>query len=97
MFFHLGTGEGMKLHFEAAGFEEIASVRLSSMLVYESAEDALGAAFEGGPVAMAYSRFDEVTRDEVHAEYLASIEPFKDGSGYEIPGEFVITQGINPA
>ena len=95
MFFHLGTDEGMRLHFEAADFGEIASVRLSSLLQYEDSEDALGAAFEGGPVAMAYSRFEPPVRDEVHAEYLESIEAYKDGSGYLIPGEFVITQGIN--
>ena len=35
------------------------------------------AAFVGGPVAMAYSRFDETMRNEAHAEYLASIAAFK--------------------
>lgn len=94
MFFHLGAGEGMKLHFEAADFDDIASVRLESMLVYDGPDEALGAAFAGGPVAMAYSRFDEKTKDEVHAEYLASIEPFRSDQGYEIPGEFVIAQGV---
>jgi SAM-dependent methyltransferase len=93
MFFNLGTDEGMRLHFEAAEFDEVASVRLSTLLVYDRPEDALGAVFQGGPVAMAYSRFDEPTCEEVHAEYLNSIEPFKDGSGYQIPGEFVVTQG----
>lgn len=95
MFFHLGTDEGMRLHFEAAEFGEIASVRVSSLLQYEDSEDALGAAFEGGPVAMAYSRFEPQVRDQVHAEYLESIEAYRDGSGYLIPGEFVITQGMN--
>ncbi len=94
MFFHLGTDEGMRLHFETAEFDQVASVRLSSILVYESSEDALGAAFEGGPVAMAYSRFEPSVRDEVHAEYLESIEAHKDRAGYQIPGEFVISQGI---
>ena len=93
MFFQLGTGEGMRLHFEAAAFEDVASVRIDTVLEYESPEDAVSAAFEAGPVAMAYSRFDANTREEVHAEYLESIEPFRNGSGYEIPGEFVVTRG----
>jgi hypothetical protein len=62
-------------------------------LRYDSARHAVAAAFAGGPVALAYSRFDDRTRAEAHAEYLASIEPYNRGSGYEIPGEFVIASG----
>ena len=40
-------------------------------------------------MALAYSRFDDDTRNEAHAEYLESIGPYRNGSGYEIPGEFV--------
>ena len=54
----------------------------------------MGAAFAGGPVAMAYSRFDDETRAEVHAEYLASIEAFRSQKGYRIPGEFVVVRGV---
>ena len=42
---------------------------------------------------MAYARFDEETRADAHAEYLASIEQYRDGSGYRIPGEFVVVRG----
>jgi hypothetical protein len=37
---------------------------------------------------MAYSRFDDATRAEAHAEYLASIDAYRHGDGYRIPGEF---------
>jgi hypothetical protein len=47
-------------------------------------------AVAGGPVALAYSRFDAAMREEAHAEYLTSIEPFRGPSGYAIPGQFVI-------
>ena len=67
--------------------------RLPSVLYYQSADDACGAAFRGGPVALAYSRFDERTREEMHTEYLASIEAYRKGAGYEVPGEFVIAAG----
>lgn len=97
LFFHLGTGETLEIAFETAGFEDIEIDRLSVKLHYESDEHALGAAFAGGPVAMAYSRFDEPTRKAVHSEYLASIRPYRVGVGYEIPGEFVVGRGVKPA
>lgn len=58
-----------------------------------AAEDAIGAAFAGGPVALAYSRFDERTRASAHQDYLTSIEGWRRGSEYDWPGEFVIAHG----
>ena len=79
--------------YEAAGFDEIACERIGTVLEYEEPDAAVGAAFAGGPVAMAYSRFDDETRAEAHAEYLASIEPFRSNGGYRIPGVFVVVRG----
>ena len=93
MFFQLGTGDTLRVQMQAAGFQEVIVDRLSTELSYASADDALGAAFVGGPVAMAYSRFEGATRDAAHAEYLASIAPFRRGEGYAIPGEFVVARG----
>ena len=93
MFFQLGSGDNLRVHLEGAGFAEVTANRLSTTLSYGSAADALGAAFVGGPVAMAYSRFDKPTREAAHAEYLASIETFKSGDSYAIPGEFVVARG----
>jgi hypothetical protein len=45
-------------------------------------------------VALAYAHLDETARAEAHSEYLASIEPYRRGTGYEIPGEFVVTLGL---
>jgi ubiquinone/menaquinone biosynthesis C-methylase UbiE len=92
MFFQLGTMNSLALAFAAAGFVNVTSDRLLTSLVYESAEDAIGAAFVGGPVALAYSRFDEPTREGAQVEYLASIESHRRGLGYAIPGEFVIAR-----
>ena len=83
-----GTGDNLRIDFEAAGFTAVQTDRLSTVLHYDSADDALGAAFVGGPVAMAYSRFDERMKADAHAEYLDSIVRFKQGNGYAIPGEF---------
>jgi SAM-dependent methyltransferase len=93
-FFQLGTGETLEQLMETAGFRDVTVDRLSTTLHYQSDEEALVAAFVGGPVALAYSRFDEKTRDEAHAEYLASISSFRGDNGrYEIPGEFVVVRG----
>lgn len=93
LFFQLGTSTALADAFAAAGFGDIQLERISTILEYPSADDALGAAFAGGPVAMAYSRFDEATRDDAHEEYLASIEGYRSGDGYRIPGEFVVARG----
>lgn len=98
LFFQLGTGESLVTMLRRTGFEEIQSERIDTVLHYNSPEEALSAAFAGGPVALAYSHFDAATRDQVHAEYLESISSFRNASGgYEIPGEFVATSGRKPA
>ena len=96
LFFHLGTRDMLVQTFAAAGFEQIVSDRLSTLLAYASPEEACGAGFAGGPVALAYSRFDASTRTEVHAEYLASLAPYRIGHRYEVPGEFVVVSGQKP-
>lgn len=96
LFFQLGTGETLADQMERTGLENVEFRRISTTLRYGSPEEALAAAFDGGPVAMAYSRFDETTRSETHREYLDSIAPYRTGDGYEIPGEFVGARGDRP-
>ncbi|MBI1356905.1 MAG: methyltransferase domain-containing protein [Acidobacteria bacterium] len=90
MFFQLGTGDALEHELARAGFGNIKTQRLNVELWYESAEQAVGAAFAGGPVALAYARFDEAVRRSAEAEYLGSIERYRRGSGYALPGEFVV-------
>ena len=96
MFFQLGTGDTLATAFRRAGLVEVRAERIRVELDYASADAALGAAFRGGPVALAYSRFDAGTREAVHAEYLASIAAYRHGDGYRIPGEFVAAVGTCP-
>ena len=96
VFFQLGTGDTLKRTFTEAGFAWVQSERLSTTLHYSSAEDACSAAFAGGPVALAYAHFDEHTKTDACAEYLASIETHRDGREYNVPGEFVIVAGSKP-
>ena len=94
MFFNLGTGCVLSQLFAAAGFREIDTRRLESRLRYQTAEQACEAAFAGGPVALAYSRFSQDTKDKAHKEYLASLEPYRADEGYSVPGEFVVVIGM---
>lgn len=96
MFFQLGAQDTLARSFTEAGFADVRSERLDVTLVYASKDEALGAAFRGGPVALAYNRFDGSTKEAVHAEYLESISAYRDGGGYRIPGEFVVTAGVKP-
>lgn len=92
LFFQLGTGDALQYALTRTAYSDIEVERISATLSYDSGEAACGAAFAGGPVALPYSRFDPPTRDEVHAEYLASIASYRRGDGYEVPGEFVIAR-----
>lgn len=94
LFFQLGTKDSLARWFAQAGFSDVRSERLEVELGYASDDEALNAAFRRGPVALAYSRFDEATREAVHAEYLESIDGFRDGPGCRVPGEFVVTIGV---
>lgn len=96
LFFQLGTGPTLSHEMEAAGFQEVETRRIPTTLRYSSGQEAVEAAFDGGPVAMAVSRFDEETRGEVEREYLESIAPYRTEQGYAIPGEFVVTRGEKP-
>ena len=93
LFFQLGNGEALAMALERVGFREIETERITTTLHYPSPEDATGAAFAGGPVAMAHSRFDDATREAAYTEYVASIAPYRNGDGYAIPGEFVVACG----
>ena len=94
MFFNLGNEAVLKNNFETAGFSKIHIERLSTVLHYHSAAEACAAAFEGGPVALAYFKFPPDVQKEACDEYLTSIEQFRNGKSYEVPGEFVIGIGV---
>lgn len=93
LFFALGAGGSLERHFERAGFADVRSETLSTVLEYPNERAALSAAFEGGPVALAYDRFDEDVRAGAHRDYLETIAEYRHGGGYRIPGEFVVVRG----
>jgi len=96
LFFQLGQGDNLASACTEAGFTITGEDRLATTLAYRTADDASAAMFVGGPVAMAWSRFDGPTRQRVRENYLAAIEPWREGSGYCIPGEFVVVSATVP-
>jgi SAM-dependent methyltransferase len=96
LFFALGAPDILVGLLDRAGFVDVSQVRLKVELMYADESAALGAAFLGGPVALAYSRFDDATKASAHDDYLASIAPYRNGVGYRVPGEFVIASGRCP-
>lgn len=96
-FFALGAPGILTGLLRDAGFVDESEARLSVPLDYRDGDEALGAAFLGGPVALAYGRFDAETRDQVADEYLASIQDFRtEHGGYAVPGEFVVASARRP-
>jgi len=96
LFFQLGSPGALSYAFGRAGFVELHEERVDSPLRFAGERDVLAAVFAGGPVALAYSKFSPEAREEAHREYLESIAEYRNGGGYEIPGEFVFMLARKP-
>jgi ubiquinone/menaquinone biosynthesis C-methylase UbiE len=96
LFFRFGESDALARLCADAGFEEIKHRRIAAMLLFADADEACEAAFVGGPVALAWSRFDQKVRARVRARYLEAIESWRQGHGYRIPGEFVVAAAVAP-
>jgi len=96
MFFGLGVPGALVRLCAGAGLVDIAERRIAATLDYRDADEACAAAFVGGPVALAWSRFDARVRERVRDRYIAAIRPWRDGRGYRVPGEFVVVRAAVP-
>lgn len=94
LFFRLGQGDTLAQACRAAGFGSVVSQRLTTTLDYADADAACDAAFAGGPVAMAWSRFDAAARKRARARYAEAIAPWRRGAGYALPAEFVVVSAV---
>lgn len=93
LFFRLGTGDALQHNLNVAGFDRIEIRRFTFPLHFSDEREAVVAAFDGGAVALAVTRFDRDTYAAVAAEYLESLAPWRNGEGYDVPGEFVVAIG----
>lgn len=96
LFFGLGQGEALARRCATAGLHVTLQRRRSDSLDYPDAAEACAAAFAGGPVAMAWSRFDATVRERVQSRYIDAIAPWRDGDGYRVAAEYVIVAAQRP-
>jgi SAM-dependent methyltransferase len=97
LFFRLGEQDTLARLCADAKFGNVRHRRITATLTFCDADEACDAAFVGGPVALAWSRFDHEVRARVRARYLNAIESWRHGHGYRIPGEFVIAAAVAPS
>jgi ubiquinone/menaquinone biosynthesis C-methylase UbiE len=95
-FFRLGQGDTLAHVCADAQFAAIGLHRMATTLDYANADEACSAAFVGGPVSLAWSRFDNVVRARVCARYVEAIADWRYGRAYRVPGEFVIVAAAVP-
>ena len=97
MFFSPGADDALAQLCRAAGLVDVELCRMATTLAYDDGEQACDAAFVGGPVALAWSRFDPETRVRVRAKYIAAVASWRQPDGrYLIPGEFVVAVAARP-
>jgi ubiquinone/menaquinone biosynthesis C-methylase UbiE len=96
LFFSLGQHGALAELCANANLAITAECRIDATLVYADGTEACDAAFVGGPVAMAWSRFGDGTRARARARYLESIAAWRHGDGYRLPGEFVVVAATLP-
>jgi SAM-dependent methyltransferase len=89
LFFQLGFEGALTRAFTKAVFADVTEERVTRSLDFPGAPEMLAAVFKGGAVALAYSRFSDEVREEVHSEFLQEAEPHRRNGGYSLPGEFV--------
>ena len=90
LFFGLGQGDALAHRCTAAGLTVTLSQRRNDALWHADADAACEAALAGGPVALAWSRFNAATRARVRANYLDAIAPWREDSHYRLPAQFVL-------
>ena len=93
MFFGIGVRGALVGDMQTAGFTDVQERRIQAVLSFDNAARALSAVIDGGAVALAAKRFDAATRQAVDEQSLASIEAYRTGERYDIPGEFVVVSG----
>lgn len=96
LFFGLGQGEALARRCASAGLQVTLQRRRSDVLDYADAAEACAAAFAGGPVAMAWSRFDATVRERVQSRYIDAIASYREGGGYRVPAEYLIVVAQRP-
>lgn len=94
LFFRLGQSDRLAQACAAAGFDAVEQKRIATTLNYADGDLACDAVLVGGPVALAWSRFDADARLRVRRSYLDAIAAYRDGPGYRLPVESVVVSAV---
>jgi SAM-dependent methyltransferase len=97
LFFALGRPGAFVAALERAGLVDAREERVELTLRWRDRDQACTAIFDGGPGALPFSMFTEEIRREVRDQFIASIEPYRKGDGFEVPAEFVYGTARKPA
>jgi ubiquinone/menaquinone biosynthesis C-methylase UbiE len=92
LFFRLGENDNLAELCREASFDVNFTRRMPTMLEYADEDAACRAAFVGGPVALAWSRFDDDVRTRIRRCYVEALAQWKHDPGYLVPGEFVLVK-----
>jgi ubiquinone/menaquinone biosynthesis C-methylase UbiE len=90
LFFRLGQPNILARMCENAALEAIQQKRIATTLKFANAEETCHAFFAGGPVALAWSRFNDEARTRVQKRYVESIQVWQQVEGFDIPSEFLV-------
>lgn len=94
LFFRLGQEDILARVCAQASLDIVEQHRFASTLEYADAAEACHAAFAGGPVALAWSRFGDEARARACRRYVEAIDAWRHERGYRVPGEFVVVTAI---
>jgi ubiquinone/menaquinone biosynthesis C-methylase UbiE len=94
LFFALGQGDALASACASTGLQPRSQRRIASTLDYADGEEACRAAFVGGPVALAWSRFAPGVRERACGRYLEALAAWRSGEGYRVPAEFVVVSAV---
>lgn len=97
LFFALGAPGGFADALGRAGFADAREERVDVMLKWSDRAEACAAAFDGGPGALPCAMFPDEVRQAVYDEYIDSLGPYRHGSGFEAPAEFVYASARLPS
>ena len=90
LFFRLGQPNILARMCDGVALESIQQTRIATTLKFANTEEACQAFFAGGPVALAWSRFNNEVRTRVLTRFVESIQAWQQVEGFEIPSEFLV-------
>src|SRR5262249_10101880 len=97
LFFALGVPGAFSRALERAGFSQAREERVEMVLRWRDRDEACAAVYDGGPGALPFSMFDDEQKRQMCDEFVTSLEPYRRGTAFEVPAEFVYASARLPS